>query len=34
MLLMLSSVAANPRIVGENVVPRPLAWELNSCHQS
>ena len=31
---MLSSVAAKPMIVGENVVPMPLACDVNSCHQS
>ena len=38
-LLMLSSVAAKPMMVGENVVPMPrasarAACDTNSCHQS
>ena len=31
---MLSSVAAKPMIDGVNVVPRPVACDVNSCHQS
>ena len=33
-LLKLSSVGAKPMMAGENVVARPEACDVNSCHQS
>ena len=33
-LLTLSSTVAKPMMLGVNVVPRPVACAVNSCHQS